>query len=156
MAETVAKSTSLSKLELYSNHITDTGASALAETLAKSISLTELSLFNNQITEAGATKLSAALMRSAKVQRIDLPFNQTTLAGDDALRTAHAAIKAIRPTVWLLGRPLRELPAKLTTNSFISEKDGDHAIWYRVMEFLAKAHDYVGLPVILKNRVRWL
>ena len=153
IARAVGESRKVKWLYLQSNRITDTDASALAEAVAKSTSLTTLYLGLNQITNVGATKLSAALVRSAKVQRIDLGGNQTTPTGDEALKAAHAAIKAIRPTVWLLSRPLPAFAGKLTAPRFILERDGDHAIWYRVMEFLAEAKNARERSV---NRVRWL
>ena len=82
-----------------------------------------------------------------------MTINQTTQAGDEALKAAYAAIEAIRPTVWLLSRPLPGFVGKLTAPRFILEKDGDHAIWYRVMEFLVETENARERPA---NRVRWL
>ena len=94
-------------------------------------------------------------MRSATVEEIKLDGNvRITGTGEKALKTAFAAVRATRPTVWLLGHPLPAVAGKLTVRRFLLERDGDHAIWFRVMEFLANGDVARGRRQ--QNRVRWL
>ena len=142
LAEAVARSASLTSLYLDNNQITDVGASALAEAVARSTtSLTVLFLYNNQITDVGALSLAKALARSSKLTTLNIVRNRHTDLGNQALDAAYATIKATRPTLWLLtGAPSSATSPATIWRRFILIKDGDHAIWSRVMDFLAGAH----------------
>ena len=165
LAEAVARSTSLTVLDLGYNQITDVGASALAEAVVRSTSLTELSLSFNKITDVGATKLADVVAASKSLTLLDLCYNQITdigacalaktLArssklnvyvrgreltelGSRALDAARATTKATRPTLWLLGgTPTSPSSPAILWRRFLLHKDGDHAMWARVMDFLA-------------------
>ena len=114
------------------------GATKLAEAVAKSTSLTELYLGSNQITDVGALALAKAFARSSKLTRLGVSDNRLTALGKNAIEAAHATTKATRSTNWLLaGAPTSPASPAILWRRFILEKDGDHAIWARVMDFLA-------------------
>ena len=104
MTEAVARSASLTNLDLSNNQITDVGASALAEAVARSASLTALFLSDNHITDISAIALARGMARSSKLTCIefDAALNRLTTFGRQALNAAYAAIEATRPTLWLL------------------------------------------------------
>ena len=165
LASAVARSTSLTELVLANAKITDGGASALASAVARSTSLTELNLFHNQITDVGASALASAVARSTSLVKVDLGLSlitdvgafalakglarssstlefltcsgRLTARGISALDSARAAVKATRPTLWILtGAPTSRVSPAILWRGFMLEKDGDHAMWVRVMDFL--------------------
>ena len=137
LAEAVARSTSLTVLYLSGNKIADMGAAKLAEAVERSTSLTKLDLTDNQITDVGAFALAQAFVRSSKLRFLSVSGNRQTARGEKALDAAHATAKATRPTLWLLcGAPTAPSSPAIIWRRFILEKDGDHAIWSSVMDFL--------------------
>ena len=142
LAEAVARSASLTSLYLDNNQITDVGATKLAEAVARSTSLTTLYLGGNQITDVGVFVLAKALARSTKLAALEIGWNRHTALGQKALDAAHATIKATLPTFRLLtGAPTSPTSPAIIWRRFILQKDGDHAIWFRVMGFLVREDD---------------
>ena len=140
LAEAVARSTSLTGLWLYNNQITDVGALKLAEAVARSTSLTTLNLEYTEITDIGAIAFAKGLARdrSSNFMEFIVSRDRLTLLGRQALDAAHATTKATRPTLWLLtGAPTSSTSPTILWRRFLLDKDGDHAIWARVMDFLS-------------------
>ena len=158
LAEAVAKSTSLTKLRLFLNRITDVGAEKLAAAITKNKSFRELYLGGNKITDTGGVALAKAVTESTSLTTLCVGFNNITRGG--ALVFLHAMVRArscnylwiygpdfllqtdraccIRraalATLALIGKPGDEHPKG--TVSWLIYKDGDHAIWSRVFDFL--------------------
>ena len=110
--------------------------------MARSASLKNLYFYNNQITDIGTIALAKGLAQSAKLDKLDVALNWFTELGVDALGAAYATIKATRPTLWLLtGAPTSPTSPAILWRRFILHKDGDHAIWSRVMDYLARDDD---------------
>jgi hypothetical protein len=75
LSELLKKTTALTKIELYSNNLDDSGASFLAEGLKQNSSLKTLDLNLNDITNKGALYLSDALKNNTALVKLDLEAN---------------------------------------------------------------------------------
>ena len=85
--------------------------------------------------------LAKALARSSKLADLGIEWNRQTASGVQALAAAYATSRATHPTFWLLtGAPTSPTSPAILWRRFILNKDGDHAIWSRVMDFLAGVH----------------
>ena len=156
LAEAAAKSTSLTALHLGYNKITDVGASALAKAVTESTSFRNLWLCGNHITDAGAKALSFGVQNSTSLKSLYISDNQITEDGACALLRAvvrsrscedisfasyfglNARARSIRrsalATLAMMGKPGDQL--QKGTVSWLIDKDGDHAIWSRVTDYL--------------------
>ena len=72
LAEALKQNTSLTELDLSSNHISDQGAADLAEALKQNMSLTELNLSANDISAQGAAALAEALKQNTSLTQLNL------------------------------------------------------------------------------------
>ena len=132
-------SSSLEKLGLDGNKITDVGAVCLAAALQQSRSLTDVYLsYNPGITDVGAFALAKALLSARKLTHFYLRGDGITSKGERAVEVALAVANAIRTTLWLLTGEARSKSSACTSfRRFVLARDGDHAIWSRVVGFLA-------------------
>ena len=139
LARGFARSTTLVCVEL-SMALSDADAVALAQVVARnSNSLMMLDLRYNRISDDGATELGKLLMASRSLEEIDVRNNpRVTPRGLAALQRARTNLQFSRPTLALLGSRLSTTSTGLDASTFISRKDGDHAIWSRVVGFLVE------------------
>jgi len=149
LADALRQNPLLEWLDVCENNISDTGVLRLTEVLAtRQTALQVLQIGSNPISDVGALALASAHVRSSQLNMVLLDFSRATAAGYKALRIARAVAPAVRCTTWLLGRSLpcgspsqasassSTSSDKLTVGRFMLERDGDHAIWSRVVAFL--------------------
>ena len=151
---------SLSRVNVGQNRIRDRGIFRLADAALTSKSLTTLDVRGNGFTMVGAFKLAEIVAKSYKLERV-LVASDGAHRGSDlfpALRAAfesgYATRHAASATLALVGRPAALVVGsndsksnegqrhdaanfkRLTSRSFVLDKDGDHAIMSRVWGFL--------------------
>ena len=164
LAEGMARSQTLRRLVLAYNAVGDVGATELARCAAESLSLESLDLSGTQVGDAGAVALAGMLLLNERVSFLNTAVTRVGLGGAftlcDAIAMRYSAVRvglpayadvntalslnarvnstmafrAARAQTWaLLGRCTRNgvSPAALL------EMDGDHAVWSRVVGFLA-------------------
>lgn len=143
LADAVALSSSLKVLDLEQNRIGDEGAARLAEAIARSASLERVFLAFNRLTDEGAIALAKATLRSPNLRFLRVYNFATSVSAERYVAAALDSKEATFTTLGLLApskTTTRDVGSKLSTvGRFILHHDGDHAIWFRVMEFMSGA-----------------
>ena len=85
MSSTGLKGVRITKLDLFSNNITDRGAATLAEMLKENRTLQQLAVGGNSIGNGGATALAEMLKENRTLQRLDVGSNSIGVGGATAL-----------------------------------------------------------------------
>ena len=150
VAEALAACATLGEVNLETNPVTDVTALKVAEALRivgkKHLKL--VTLENTSVADLGAVAMLRAFAVNAWMPEMRVRGRQTTDLAYNLQWQARTQIFATRPTLWLLmGRPLdeRKSPCVLW-RKFICRVDGDHAVWARVMDFLAGKIRPVKVP----------
>ena len=132
-------------LDLSGNPLGDDGARALAQVpgFLTSRSLLKLGLASCKIGEAGALALARVLQQRTTMCVVDLNYNVTTDAVRRALSMALGPTHAVATRLALAGRAWHPARAEAIQNLF--KRDGDNAVWIRVMEFSAGVR-FVTVP----------
>ena len=131
-AAALLRATSLERLVLTDNSITDADATVLAEVLPNCHSLELVGLVRNRIGYPGAVAIARATVRSRRLT--DMWFPYAAARTIEVMRRANALLPAVRATVVLLGQP-SNTRGEATRRFF--KADGDHAAWSRVVGFLS-------------------
>ena len=149
LASALPKCTSLEILFLANNKITDVGVSALAKAFEMpTTAVMWLNLTSNQITDVGAAAMASALKKSTTMTRLTIALNEITDVGAAALASAvdtatMEVLHVFGPRVTEAGqravdRALRRSKARRALLGVVDllQKDGDHALAWRVARFL--------------------
>ncbi|CAF1270172.1 unnamed protein product, partial [Didymodactylos carnosus] len=90
LCEGLEQNTTLEKLDLFHNEITDDRAMIISQLLMTNTALRELILYNNYITDFGAAALGKALQINTSLKRIDIGHNWI---GNDGAKALAEALK---------------------------------------------------------------
>lgn len=153
----------LEELRLFDNKITDVGCNTLCEALKHWRNFTVLDLGVNELTDVGALKLLETLKTCRNLEVLDLEGNELTdvvasksfellktcgnlryvnLGIDIDLHTCPACQNLNHAFVacWVW-RPTLGMVCASVSSPVLKEffrRDGDHAIWFEVVEFLVR------------------